>query len=534
MPLTRVSLSMIGYGGPTTISTDTTITGDVFVGEGQLITVAPGKTLTFSGFFTAGPYPIFTAGSQVIFNEGVTTEVFPDWWDGEFGAAVSSAFASLKATGGKIVFTKSHDCTTPINCTGSHTGMIFEGRGGAFSDNAVGVTIAFAHTGVGMDCSDSEHFIFRDLKFKGGPLAQIPVTTVPKYGLLFARSLAGSGCGKHTFYNVMFNNPSSFSSACLYNFGAEEMFFYQCTFYNSVTTGKLVVITSNNIQAATSPFITLAATNSAQSTSVHHFMDGEYLQAGGGTSDCFYLEGCAEMIFDGGLYLNANGRSLFYVDNTIQATSIGQIRGIRDEGQGGASYGIYFTGTFNPYGWTVFGNHFQLKSSTSWAVYVADGVNLNTLTYFNNVDASSQGISAKNLTLCNLNLHDNAFNGRVGGDIVSCDITGNSGTVIFAGSTTLTNLRDLQYNALRLVGNTGVSLPPVYIINTTGSSTTTVVTGMPYIKAGAFVFLTPASATAVALMTSIYVSSIQVGVGFTLTHASTTSGLFNFMVINGT
>lgn len=535
MSLTRVSLSMIGYSGSTTISTDTTITDDVLIGPGQIFTVASGKTLTFTGSFNAGVYQVFAGAGTVKFGNGATSEVYPEWWlataGGDFGVAASKAFASIFDVGGKIVFTKSQVCTTPINFTSlsASMGIVIEGRGGSQSNYDAGITIKFKHTGVGIDCTGSRFLTFRD--FKIGTDA----TTYPTVGILLARTgVAAGSSDRHTFYNVVCDYGCKFSKAALYNYASEEMTTYSCSWRNTASTANAcaVVITCSNVFSAASSFVTIST--GVQSNSVFLIYGGEATSISTfGSSHVYYLEGAGEFHVDGGLVLASGNASssLFYVDNRSQAGLYNAtICNVRDET--GTDYFLNFAAVVpnnNPYNIRLTGNHFQ-GSAGQFLLYIGDGVKGTDFTLENNTSAGQ--VSVKDLELSRI--YCNLFVGRAGGTILSCDITGNASSMSFLGSTTLTNIRDTQYNALRLVGNTGVSLPPVYIINTTGSSTTTVVTGMPYIKAGAFVFLTPASATAVALMASIYVSSIQVGVGFTLTHASTTSGLFNFMVINGT
>jgi hypothetical protein len=80
MSLTRVTSSMIGYNGVTSINTNTTITEDLYIGAGQTFNVSVGATLTFSGAFDAGLYQIFTGGGEVKFDVGSVSRVCPEWW----------------------------------------------------------------------------------------------------------------------------------------------------------------------------------------------------------------------------------------------------------------------------------------------------------------------------------------------------------------------------------------------------------------------------------------------------------------------
>ena len=100
MSLTRVSQSMIGYNGVTSITTNTTITEDLYIGSGQIFNVSGGATLTFSGAFDAGLYQIFTGTGEVKFDIGSVSRVCPEWWgavnDGvaDCAPAINSAIRS--------------------------------------------------------------------------------------------------------------------------------------------------------------------------------------------------------------------------------------------------------------------------------------------------------------------------------------------------------------------------------------------------------------------------------------------------------
>ncbi len=80
MSLTRVTSSMIGYNGVTNITTNTTITEDLYIGAGQTFNVSAGATLTFAGAFDAGLYQVFTGAGEVKFAVGSVSRVCPEWW----------------------------------------------------------------------------------------------------------------------------------------------------------------------------------------------------------------------------------------------------------------------------------------------------------------------------------------------------------------------------------------------------------------------------------------------------------------------
>lgn len=520
---------MLGYSGATVISINTVVTEDVVVAPGQTITVADGVTLTFSGYFTAGIYPIFAAGSKILFAEGSVVEVYPEWWAGEFGAATSSAIASIVATGGKIVFTKSHDCTTPINATNNHKGMVFEGRGGSGSGDKA-PTIAFAHAGVGFDCSNSEHFNFLNCCFKGGPLADTTVpTVVPNVGILFARNAVGSGCGKHSMTNVIFDYYSRFGAACLYTYGAEEMLYINCHFRNknTVTGGQVVVITCSNLLGITSSFITLAT--GMQSNTVHKFIGGAVTQEGTNTSNCMYLEGVGEFTVDGGLFFTYLGRSIFYLDSRSQAPLYNaSIRNIRQEIK--ADYVFYANGTntgnaFAPYNISVTNNHFAQNAAIGhYFIYAANGVVLYEWDIINN---TSSGIfNAFDVTYCNID-----FNSTL---VVRALMSGST-LRSFESATTINQALNSQtygkaFGAISFTGTITQRSPASKVTLSAGTSTT--VSNVPYIKAGAIIVLTAANSSA-STLAGIYISAITANTGFTITHNSAAgTEIYNCLIFN--
>jgi hypothetical protein len=80
MALTRVTSPMIGYNGVTNITTNTTITDDIYMGGGQSFNVSAGATLTFAGSFNAGLYQVFTGAGEIKFAVGSVHRVCPEWW----------------------------------------------------------------------------------------------------------------------------------------------------------------------------------------------------------------------------------------------------------------------------------------------------------------------------------------------------------------------------------------------------------------------------------------------------------------------
>jgi hypothetical protein len=96
---------------PHAITTDCTVPGtmSLMIKKGNILTVAPGKTLTIKCPFEAGLYQIFGGPSSVSFTGGMVDQVHPEWWglsgDGSADdtSALSSAYAAAGTCGAKLV-----------------------------------------------------------------------------------------------------------------------------------------------------------------------------------------------------------------------------------------------------------------------------------------------------------------------------------------------------------------------------------------------------------------------------------------------
>lgn len=95
------------FSGVRNYAANTTISNDCFFFPGTRITPAAGKTVTFTGNITAGPYQIFdlsAAGSAVAFEIGSVAYCMPEWWgvNGNVApydtAAVQAAFDAKYVT----------------------------------------------------------------------------------------------------------------------------------------------------------------------------------------------------------------------------------------------------------------------------------------------------------------------------------------------------------------------------------------------------------------------------------------------------
>lgn len=79
--------------GTYTISADKTVTTHITVPKGVIYSVASGKTLTFSGSVTSGPYQIFSGSGTV----SDLTHAYPEWWGTDHDATDSSDTNAIKA-----------------------------------------------------------------------------------------------------------------------------------------------------------------------------------------------------------------------------------------------------------------------------------------------------------------------------------------------------------------------------------------------------------------------------------------------------
>lgn len=62
------------------ITRDTIVRGDLVLEPGACIDVAPGRTLTILGYFSAPIAPVFVGGGMIDLNHSHTTAAYPEWW----------------------------------------------------------------------------------------------------------------------------------------------------------------------------------------------------------------------------------------------------------------------------------------------------------------------------------------------------------------------------------------------------------------------------------------------------------------------
>jgi hypothetical protein len=421
--------------GTYTISADKTVTTYLRPPKGVVYSIATGKTLTINGPFEAGLYQVFNCvgTGKVVF--GNPTKVYAAWFysgTGDYAPAINSAIASIKAVGGKVVFDRAAELTTPIDATLVRSGVTFEGTSpGIFEGTGLGVILTFKHTGIGFDCTGSIGLTFRDFTIKGH------ASTTPKVGFLLARETVGSGAGSHKFFNVQTEYGSKFSIATLYSYGSEVNDYFSCYFINSYTGGKTFYSTAyNTIHPVTSSFVTIAS--GAKSNSVTNIYSGYYGNWGGATSDLFYFDSVEDFHVYGGFWFNAqaaaNGRSYVYVDTTNTASAIVSIDGVRGEpGTYAPEYGVFFSDDVARIhqNWSISNNRFDCKTNV---VYASANSTLTEFYYKNNVDTTGLGVSVKNLTNSNVDVGTSTFTVRASGVPTGCYIMGNLTAITLTGT----------------------------------------------------------------------------------------------------
>lgn len=89
--------------GEYSITENRTVTTTVVPPKGVTYNVEAGKTLTFSGSFSAGLYPVFTGDGSVVFGAGAVKECCPAWF-GIGAAAESKARSAIAAITWPVVY----------------------------------------------------------------------------------------------------------------------------------------------------------------------------------------------------------------------------------------------------------------------------------------------------------------------------------------------------------------------------------------------------------------------------------------------
>lgn len=445
----NVSIDRAVYG-TYTINSDKTVTADLTIPKGVVYSVAPGKTLTFSGDFNAGRYQVFVGSGSVVF--GKAREVYPQWWGTLDHRAVNSAIHSIKNIGGKIIFTESINFTAPINATNINTGIIFEGLGGNINPTSFYGPLLTAVNAEGLfDCTGSRELQFRNLRIAGD------IKVVPKYGFLLARNSKGGGAGNHRFYNIITDYGSKFSVAPLYQYGSEENNYYGCTWVNNHAGGKVFVNTNNNIFKVASIYQTIYS-GSSSSTVTNIFGGSLYNLGNTGQEDLYYLDETSDFHVYGQFWYNKNGRSYVYVDTKNQGSHFVSFDGIRGEpGKTAPAYGIYFGDAARTcVGFSFTNSHITAKTKV---VKAHDNVTLQQFYYKNIYDLTQKGIACRNIAYSDITSEGSYID--VTGTATGCLFRGFSSRFDIATNvrTTIVDLNTgLFNNQVGLLGTTNVSL----------------------------------------------------------------------------
>lgn len=334
-----------------------------FFEKGAILSVPTGVTVTFTGQIQAGEQQIFTTAGTGKFVFGTAREVNAGWWPTyttDAGPCITSAFASIAAVGGEVVLpgvaATLSTCANMTNLTGYHFGLRGVAKQSFITANVA--TLA-------LDCTGSNNISFRDFILHGG------TGTIPKAGIYLARAVTASDGIRHRFENVTFGG--SFSAAPLFVYGSEELHFSRVYFQNAVNTGQALWVTSDNNgsgEDVTSVYTTIVTTT--ESTSEMRFFGCTFHVTGTGNTDCMRLRGVRDMQFDGTFFVNVNGRSCVYVDNstaTIESSFV-VFNGFRIEPNSGTNvpYGWYFAGTTTCTDWTIGPGYVNVSTKGLYAV----------------------------------------------------------------------------------------------------------------------------------------------------------------------
>jgi hypothetical protein len=238
-------------------------------------------------------------------------------------------------------FKPDHTGPFPLDCTftgsGAQYGINFRQircPGSNMPPNTTGGILVIHNLYTVFDLTGCNHFAFYDLSLVTGTVSY------PKTCFLTARnSIGGSNLPR-------FNNTTVvglFSNSVLYNYASEDGIYignYWVNYTNDANS-KVVRITSNNISALTSAFVSIYTGNI--STTDHQFLGGQYFHLGGqATSDVFELEACTGLKVYGTWMACNGGRSYFYVNMTHGPSSHIRLRDIVGEDAAQYNnYGIY-------------------------------------------------------------------------------------------------------------------------------------------------------------------------------------------------
>jgi hypothetical protein len=118
--LSAANGSTLVITSPVAITTNTAIPSNTAINvvRGGAFQVSAGQTLTISGPFQAGLYPVFTGSGTVAFAKGSVTDIYARWWYPGSGPWDSALFAAVAACESAMVWC---DLPPAVNTTGTLT-----------------------------------------------------------------------------------------------------------------------------------------------------------------------------------------------------------------------------------------------------------------------------------------------------------------------------------------------------------------------------------------------------------------------------
>ena len=361
-------------------------------------------------------------------------------------AAISSGAKYIEIP----VPTVRYKLTQPINMTGA-AGVTLKALG---ATNVNVPMFLVAHAGVGFDLTGAYDCVLDNIGAEGDAAA------TPKAMILLARNSTHATAGRHRFINIHSNGK--WSVAPVYSYASEENDYYSPWLQNTSAGGKVVVITSSNISALTSSFVTID--KGGQSNVGSHFFGGSFLVTGNSgkrTESAFYLESAGDVSISNPFMYCAYCRAYVYADMTNGASDVVSISGMRGE----------ISGALPDYG-VLLGNE-AVRGVQNWAIensrvaainevfYVSDNVTLSGLLYRNITAPQGKAVSARNLEDSHIESGSSLVTGRTGGTNRRNIFDGWKVNATFSGTNTSNVYIDTHSGLIRA---NGFEFPPTRAI----------------------------------------------------------------------
>ena len=105
------------------VSTDLVVPSNlrIVIAKGAVLAIDSGKSVTFAGQLSAGPYQIFSGSGTAVLGTGSVEEVYPEWWraSGDSTDQAAIVAGNIAAVGKRFVFdkTKTYHLTAAVNPT---------------------------------------------------------------------------------------------------------------------------------------------------------------------------------------------------------------------------------------------------------------------------------------------------------------------------------------------------------------------------------------------------------------------------------